>query len=188
MLGVPKNGVILQPHDRRWIEEYNAVKRVFIETFSDNIIFIEHVGSTSIDGIQAKPMLDIAVVFKDISESVFKQMKDIGYIFYGEVAIGKFLFVQRGKDDRSFQHIHCYKENNLTLYYEQIQLRDFLRNHPEYAKEYESLKQRLAQTYPDNRKEYTAGKQFFFDKIKALIRQEEFSSPNEQNTNLIFPK
>ena len=181
MLGVPKNAVILLPHDRRWVEEYNAVKESLTETFPDNIVRSEQVGSTSIDGILAKPMLDVAVVFKNISEQVFTQMNDMGYVYYGEVAVGKYLFVLRDKDNVSLQHIHCYAENNLTLYYEQIQFRDFLRSNPPYAKEYEALKQRLAQMYPDNRKAYTAGKQFFFDKIKALITQEQTSSLNQRH-------
>ena len=120
MLGVPKNKVILLPHSEQWMDEYREVKEFFMKIFADEIVSIEHVGSTSIPGILAKPMLDVAIVFKDITEQVFHKMKDSNYIYYGEVAPGKDLFVLRGKNEVSLQHIHCYKAKDLTLFYEQI--------------------------------------------------------------------
>ena len=173
MLGVPKNRVILLPHSDTWADEYSKVKEFFMEMFADEIVSIEHVGSTSIPGIMAKPMLDVAVVFKDITAQVFHKMEESQYVYYGEVASGKYLFVLRGENEISLQHIHCYKSNDLTLFYEQIQFRDFLRTHSKYAKEYEELKNSLSKMYCDDRKKYTAGKQAFFDKIKILAAQNQ---------------
>jgi len=173
MLGVPKNRVLLLPYNEKWADEYNKVKQLFMEIFADEIVSIEHVGSTSIPGIMAKPMLDVAIVFKDITEPVFHKMKENHYIYYGEVASGKYLFVLRRENGISLQHIHCYKSNDLTLFYEQIQFRDFLRTHSKQAKEYEELKISLSKMYFDDRKKYTAGKQAFFDKIRALAAQNQ---------------
>jgi len=172
MLGVPRNGVVLQPHDPAWIDEYNCAKDRFLETFHDDIVAIEHVGSTAINGIAAKPMLDIAIVFKSMTEQIFQAMKEKGYTYYKEVAAGKHLFVLRGENDISLQHIHCYELSNITLFNEQIQFRNFLQTHAEYAKEYEMLKLKLSEMYYDDRKKYTAGKQDFFDKIKDIIFHE----------------
>lgn len=96
MLGVPKNKVILLPHSDTLADEYSDVKESFGEMFADEIITIEHVNSTSIPGIMAKPMLDVAIVFKDITEQMFHKMKESKSIYYGEVAPDKYLFVLRG--------------------------------------------------------------------------------------------
>ena len=173
MLGVPKNRVLLLPYNEKWVDEYSKVKELFMEMFPNEIVSIEHVGSTSIPEIMAKPMLDVAIVFKDITEQVFQKMKENNYLYYGEVASGKYLFILRGENEISLQHIHCYKSKDLTLFYEQIQFRDFLRTHSKQAKEYEELKLSLSKMYFDDRKKYTVGKQTFFDKIKVLVAQNQ---------------
>ena len=172
MLGVPKNKVILLPHSDAWAEEYGEVKEHFLRAFGNEIVAIEHVGSTAIPGIIAKPMLDLAIVFRAMTEQVFRKMEEYKYIYYGEVAPGKYLFLQKGENGVSLQHVHCYASKDTTLFYEQIQFRDYLRTHSEYAKEYEELKMHLNMLYSDDRKKYTAGKQVFFDKIKFLAEQD----------------
>lgn len=172
MLGVLKNKVILMPHSKRWAEEYRKVQGFFMETFAGEVLRVEHVGSTAIPGIMAKPILDVAVVLKELTEQVFRKMEESGYTYYGEPAPGKYLFILRGKGEKTLQHVHCYKSSDLTLFYEQIQFRDFLRTHSEYAREYEQLKMGLSLKYFDDRKQYTAGKQEFFDQIKTLAAQD----------------
>lgn len=172
MLGVPKNKVILMPHSDAWAVDYGDVKEHFLTEFGDAIVAIEHVGSTAIPGIMAKPMLDLAIVFREMTEHIFRRMEENKYIYYGEVAPGKYLFLKKGENGVSLQHVHCYASKNTTLFYEQIQFRDFLRTHSEYAKEYEELKKHLYKLYSDDRRKYTAGKQAFFDKIKLLAAQD----------------
>lgn len=172
MLGVPKNKVILSPHDDRWTDEFRQAEQRFRELFGDEIIRIEHVGSTAIPGILAKPMLDIAILFRAITAPVFDRMQDLGYTYYGEVAPGKHLFLLREADGRSLQHVHCCAVDKPEPFHEQLRFRDFLRAHPAYAREYEQLKQQLASRYPDDRSRYTAGKQEFFEKIKVLAAAE----------------
>lgn len=168
LLGVPKYKVILENHNEKWAEEFEKTKQTLINIYGDNIVDIQHVGSTAIKGIVAKPMLDIAVVLKAITETVFNTMKENGYEYYGEVISGKHLFILRGEGEVSLQHIHCYEEKNCALFWDQIKFRDFIRSHSEFAKEYELLKQELYKMYSDDRKKYTEGKWAFFDKIKQL--------------------
>ena len=94
-------------------------------------------------------------------------MKKNGYeIWRSSVRETSFCFKRR---EVSLQHIHCYEEKNLEHFYDQIKFRDFIRSHPEYAKEYELLKQELFKIYFNDRKKYTEGKQAFFNKIKQLV-------------------
>lgn len=168
MIGVPKHKVLLVEHDEKWEEEFEQVKETLAKIHGENVVDIQHVGSTAIKGIMAKPMLDIAIVLKSITDSFFKIMKDNEYKYYGEVVTGKHLFVLRGEGGVSLQHVHCYEEKNLEHFYDQIKFRDFLRSHSEYAKEYERLKLELYEIYYNDRQKYTEGKQAFFDKIKQL--------------------
>ena len=168
MHGVPKNKVILQPHSVSWADEFKKEKENILSIFGKEIVMIEHVGSTAIPGIAAKPMLDIAIVFHEMTESVFRKMEEAQYTYYGEVAPGKYLFLLKRDNGDSLQHIHCYASSNLQLFHEQIRFRDYLMTHTEYALEYEKLKKDLCKLYCDDRKSYTAGKQAFFDKIKNL--------------------
>lgn len=169
MIGIPRYKVLLVEHDEKWAEEFENVKRTLINIYGENVIDIQHVGSTAIKGIMAKPLLDIAVVFKSITDSIIATMKKNGYEYFGEVATGEHhLFILRGEGEVSLQHIHCYDELTLTQYFDQIKFRDFIRLHPKYAKEYELLKQELFSMYSNDRKKYTEGKQLFFDKIKQL--------------------
>ena len=72
MIGVPRYKVILVEHDEKWAEEFEDVKRTLINIHDKNVIDIQHVGSTAIKGIMAKPMLDIAIVFKSITDSIIE--------------------------------------------------------------------------------------------------------------------
>ena len=172
MRGVPKYKVVLEEHSEAWAEEFEQTKRLLESAHGDNVMSIEHVGSTAIPGIVAKPMLDVAVLLREITDTVFEVMRDRGYEYFAEVAEGKHLFILRAEDQSSLQHIHCYGENARRLFDEQVRFRDFLRAHAEYAREYELLKQNLCRLYANDRKKYTAGKQAFFDRIKALAEQE----------------
>lgn len=168
MIGVPRYKVCLVEHDEKWAEEFEKTKLNLLKIHGDNVIDIQHVGSTAIKGIMAKPMLDIAILFNAITDSVFKAMKKKGYEYYREVEAGHHLFILRGEGEVSLQHIHCYEEKNLEQFNNQIKFRDFIRSHLEYAKEYEALKQELFMKYPDERNKYTEGKQAFFNKIIAV--------------------
>jgi GrpB-like predicted nucleotidyltransferase (UPF0157 family) len=172
MFGVPKNKVILMNHNEKWAEAFEKTKQILIKIHGDNVVDIQHVGSTAIKGIMAKPMLDIAIVLKSITDFVFSDMTENGYTYYGEVIPGKYLFILRGVDEVSLQHVHCYEEKNCAPYFDQIKFRDFIRSHPEYAREYERLKKELYKIHSNDRSKYTEGKQAFFDKIKRLADEE----------------
>nr|WP_278280715.1 GrpB family protein [Clostridium sp. Marseille-P299] len=112
-MGVPKYKVLLVEHDEQWAEGFEKTKLTLANIHGENVVDIQHVGSTAIKGIMAKPMLDIAIVFKALSDSVFIIMKDNGYEYFGEVVTGKHLFILRGEGEVSLQHIHCYEEKKL---------------------------------------------------------------------------
>lgn len=173
MRGVPRNKVVLEPHNEAWAEEFRREKERLLRIHGDSVVDIQHVGSTAIAGIVAKPMLDVAVLFKALTDEVIEAMRGSGYEYYGEVTEGKRLFILRDGEGASLEHVHCYEEKDRRLYDEQLRFRDYLRAHPACASAYEQLKQDLCRIYADDRRKYTAGKQAFFDMIRELAKQEQ---------------
>lgn len=135
MLGVPRNGVLLVNHNENWDYEFHKTKKLLQGIHKDNILDIQHVGSTAIKGIMAKPLLDIAIMLKDISIINFKGMQEYGYDYCGDTGVpGKYFFMLRGENEVSLQHIHCYAENSIH-FADQIKFRDFISSNNEYADE-----------------------------------------------------
>ena len=168
MIGVKRNKVILVPHDDNWGNEYRLAKAELINIFGDNIVEIHHVGSTAIKGIVAKPILDIAVVIKDEALLNMAGMESAGYEYRGDAGVpGRFYFVRRVNGDISTHHIHCYLKDN-DDYNSLVLFANYLNNHPEYAKQYNDLKIKLAREYPDDRGAYGEGKTAFIERIVAL--------------------
>jgi GrpB-like predicted nucleotidyltransferase (UPF0157 family) len=173
MLGVKRNKVTLAAHNDDWANEYKAAKDELAAILSDNVIEICHIGSTAIKGIAAKPILDIAVVLKDVRMLNIDGMGTAGYEYCGEQGgQGRYLFVRRVDGDISTHHIHCYAEND-DNYRSTVLFCGFLNRNPEYAKRYNDLKAELAARYPDDRNAYTDGKADFINMIISLAEATE---------------
>jgi GrpB-like predicted nucleotidyltransferase (UPF0157 family) len=166
-LGLPKGIVKLEPHSELWrhlfVEEAARIRRAVGEIDAA----IEHVGSTSIGGIAAKPIIDIAVGLKNFNdgEKCVAPLENIGYEYRGEHGIaGRFYFV-KGKP-RAY-HLHMI-EHGSNFWRSHLLFRDYLRSHPPMAKEYEDLKLELARKYVNNREAYQNGKTEFIGNILKI--------------------
>ena len=170
MQGVERHKVRLLPHCEEWKEEFEEAQKQLKEILGDNVNDIQHIGSTSINGIYAKPILDIAIVLKSFEDMNIEGMKRAGYDYCGAQnnKNNRYLFVLRGEGEISLRHIHCYKSNNVDFYFV-TRFRDFLNEHEEYAKEYSDLKISLAKQYPDDRITYTDKKESFVRMIYQKI-------------------
>lgn len=168
MLGVERYEVKLVPHDEKWEEEAERVSKELKAVLGENVIYIYHIGSTSIKGILAKPILDLAVEVKSLEQLNKEGMGALGYEDCGESGVdGRYLFVKRRDGHISIHHIHCYEKGNKALI-QVIKFRDFLNAHAEYAQQYCELKKELAERFPKDRNSYTAGKENFIKRICEL--------------------
>src|SRR5690625_735092 len=113
------------------------------EMFGPEIMTIHHIGSTSVDGLKAQPIIDIMPVVKNISrmDEFTPAMTDLGYETKGENGIIGRRFFQKGGDNRS-HHVHIFEVGSLEIEHHLV-FRDYLRSHPEYVKEYGNLKENL---------------------------------------------
>lgn len=81
--------VIVVPYDKTWKSAFEEIKKELESAIGDLIIGIEHVGSTSVEGLSAKPCIDIDVIIKDygIFDTVVSKLETIGYIHVGDQGI-----------------------------------------------------------------------------------------------------
>ena len=166
MQGVARYGVRLLPHDPAWAEEFENVKAQLLTMHAENAVQIEHIGSTAIVGICAKPILDVLLVVRSLDKLDSAAMVAAGYDDCGlqKPDLTRYLFVLRGVGQISLRHIHCCVEGDPEIQ-DLLAFRDYLNAHPEDAKAYEALKKTLAERYADDRPSYTAGKHAFITDI-----------------------
>lgn len=170
MEGVKRYRVRLLSHNPDWSHEFDTVKLMLQEQWKDNILDIQHVGSTAIPRICAKPILDVAVRLRSISDMNPSLLEQNGYSYCG-IQHGDplyHLFVLRDSEELSLQHIHCYDKAS-PGFYQLVAFRDYLNTHPETADKYAELKQKLAKEYPEDRVSYTDGKHDFILSVYKKI-------------------
>lgn len=171
MEGVERYKVRLLPHNEKWDDEYHQVKSEIEAVWGDNIIEIQHIGSTAIHNIPAKPILDIAVRLNSIQSMDVEALKNLGYDYCGPRCCRDtyHLYVLRGKNQISLRHIHCYDARD-NEFFQLVGFRDYLNSHPDVAKRYSELKETLASLYSEDRVAYTKGKEDFIQNIYALLQ------------------
>ena len=172
MEGVGRYQVRLLPHQAAWDEEFLRVKKELTVCWGEHVLDIQHVGSTAIPAICAKPILDVAVKLRSIRALDVKALTDRGYEYSGARAGNEnyHLFVLRGEGQISLRHIHCYDqaEKEFALL---VGFRDYLNAHPEEAAAYQALKTQLAARHAEERYAYTKGKEAFIRSIYEKMGQ-----------------
>ena len=106
----------------------------------------------SVEGLSAKPIIDIDVVIKDESvfEEVVRRLAGIGYIHEGDLGIkGREAFRYSGKNHLREHHLYVCPQDSRELF-RHVKFRDFLRSHPEAVKRYSEVKETAARLFPDN--------------------------------------
>jgi GrpB-like predicted nucleotidyltransferase (UPF0157 family) len=155
------------PHDLNWQRAFTDESRQLAIAFGGNAIAIYHVGSTAIETIYAKPIIDILVKVTNLDRVDEKdtQIRSLGYEAMGEFGItGRRFFRKDNHDGIRTHHIHTFEVSSPQID-RHLTFRDYLRSHPEAAYEYSQLKQQLAQKYPDDIQSYMDGKDGFIKEI-----------------------
>ena len=144
--------VIVMPYHKEWQTDFEKIKNELENAIGDMVIAIEHVGSTSVQGMSAKPCIDIDVVIKDYSvfDIVVAKLADIGYIHEGDLGIkDREAFKYTNKPHLQTHHLYVCPQYSAELH-RHIAFRDYLRTHPEAANEYSKVKEKAAQLFPDD--------------------------------------
>lgn len=174
-IGLKRGTVALMPHDPRWAEEFEREKRVLLETFGDRILAIEHIGSTSIPGIPAKPLIDILVAVESLDDidDFIGTLPTLGYQYMPERRFADRQFFPKGPESKRTHHLSLVEPDSETGWNSHTLFRDYLRTHEAERAEYARLKERLAAEFADDRERYTDGKQDFVLEIIAKAKAEK---------------
>jgi len=165
-MGLKKGTVIIEEYNLNWKNQFEEEKKNLEEIFKDIAITIEHIGSTSIEELSAKPIIDIAIGVSKLENFEKVRNKIItnkNYSIREENPEGEIL-VRKGTDDYTSYLIHV-MEYESDRYKNTIIFRDYLRKNKEDKIKYENLKKELGIKYKDNREMYTASKNDFIQGI-----------------------
>jgi GrpB-like predicted nucleotidyltransferase (UPF0157 family) len=166
--------VFLSSYDTGWPSLFRKEKNILEDIFNLRLR-IEHIGSTSVPGLIAKPTIDILMELPpDKSRNqIIKTMENRGYIHMKEQT-KHLMFVkgysQSGLEKKSY-HIHIGPLGQHWLW-DRIYFRDYLIMHPDEAGEYEKLKTKLAEKYKHDREKYTEGKEEYIKNITEKAKRE----------------
>ncbi len=134
--------------------------------FGRQLEAVYHIGSTAVPGLKAKPIIDIMLVVKDIGfiDRLNHSMTKIGYQPKGENGIPGRRYFEKGGDGRT-HHVHVFQGGDFHVE-RHLAVRDYLRTHPDAAREYGELKERLAQQFPWDIEQYILGKEPFVEQLE----------------------
>ncbi|MFC7128946.1 GrpB family protein [Haloferax chudinovii] len=188
-LGLARGTVGLAVHDPRWHEAYEReVERLRPRLYADNEsggdadgddggnggdgcdggegVRFEHVGSTAVPGLAAKPIVDLLVLVSDLddAEGVARALEAAGYEERPDDDVPDRRFFVRGPPERRTHYLSV-TEVGSDCHREQVTFRDALRADGDLAAEYERHKRRLAEAHPDERSQYTNAKASFVESV-----------------------
>lgn len=164
MLGLTRGTVALSPHREEWHRLFADERRRILNAIGDRRLPVEHIGSTAICGIAAKPILDIMVGTPEYAPELpfVKDLEAIGYEYKGENGVPERHFF--GKGVPRTVHLNIVRRGG-NFWLSHLAFRDYLRNDREAAREYELVKLSLAERFSNDRESYTNGKLAFVARI-----------------------
>jgi GrpB-like predicted nucleotidyltransferase (UPF0157 family) len=160
--------VAVVDYDGEWPRMFEEEAGRIREACGGTILTIEHIGSTSVPGLAAKPIIDMMPGVANLTVAravVIPAMERIGYESLGAYGIAGRLYFRRG-EPRSY-HVHMF-EVGQGEWEKHLVFRDYLREHPEAVKEYAALKRELAEKHREDREAYTTAKSPFIQGILEL--------------------
>ena len=168
--------IVVVDYDPEWMRMYEEERTRIVVLIGDYLEEIHHVGSTSIPGLAAKPVIDILAIVPEISvvEQCVKPLERLDYAYFGENGIPDRHYFRKPSDIRFHQHTHHIHmmERRHEQAHKMLTFRDYLRKHPEAVKEYQDLKKELATKYSGDRAVYTDAKEPFVQSILRLAEKE----------------
>ena len=152
--------VTVLPYDPAWKDAFESIRREIEAAAGDLILRIEHVGSTSVEGLSAKPCIDLDVVIQDygVFDAVATKLAAIGYLHEGDLGIPhREAFCYSDKPHLMKHHLYVCPQNSEELH-RHVTFRDYLRTHPEAVQKYSAVKETAARLFPNDIDGYMACK------------------------------
>lgn len=173
-IGLKRGTVALSSYNPAWSGAYEEEKKLLLDTFGTKILAIEHIGSTAIPSIPAKPIIDILAAVDSLDDiNVFiETLPKLGYEYIPERRFSDRQFFPKGPESARTHHLSLVETSSETGWNNHLLFRDYLRSHDKERRQYAELKVRLAKEYADNRGEYTERKSAFVLDIIAKAKSQ----------------
>ncbi|RJO60590.1 MAG: GrpB family protein [Dehalococcoidia bacterium] len=154
------------PYDPAWPRSFEAETKLLADILGAELVSIHHIGSTSVPGLQAKPIIDMLAEVCNIEalDGLNERMTSVGYTPMGEYGIAGRRYFFKGSLDSHTYHLHAFAEGHPEVA-RHLLFRDYLRSHPQEARRYASLKESLATKFPGDTEAYAQGKDAFIKEI-----------------------
>lgn len=170
MTGLKRGTVSLSPHDPDWARQAGEAIDVLWEVFGSTAVDIQHIGSTAINGIQAKPIIDIAVGVGSMAGLPLERLMSRGFQERYNRFSSNLLYVLETEDRIRTHQVHILPYDSLQ-WHNYVDLRDYMNAFPEKAREYEKLKLRLVKECNNVQTVYTDGKHDYMERTLAEARE-----------------
>jgi GrpB-like predicted nucleotidyltransferase (UPF0157 family) len=167
--------VVLAEYDPRWPDLFETEKKRILDAIGPRVLATEHVGSTAVPGMPAKPVIDMMVGTRNVAataDACAASLQSIGYEYIPKPALTDRRFFRRGAWLlECMYHLHMVELGGETWNRYTV-FRDALRADPELARGYHELKRQLAAEYRFDRGAYTAEKNSFIEGVIARVGNE----------------
>lgn len=160
--------VVVVEYDKEWPALFDQLAQPVRDQVADVAASVEHVGSTAVPGLAAKPIIDIDVVVRSAGDvpTAIERLRGLGYVYQGDKGIrGREAFLWPRGAPR--HHLYVVVEGSQP-HMDHVRFRDYLRRHPQVAAEYAELKADLAVRYGDDRLGYTTAKTAFITGVMKV--------------------
>lgn len=163
--------VELWPHDPQWAHAAQQYMAQLSAALGTNLREIHHIGSTAIPGIRAKPILDLVpvLVTEAALDAVRPHVEALGFVWWGEYGLPgrRYCTLNHAETGRRLVQLHCYTTGSREIT-RHLAFRDYLRAHPEIAREYEALKEHCRAAHSQNSHDYSDCKSAWIRRVEAL--------------------
>nr|BBH92884.1 hypothetical protein KTA_10830 [Thermogemmatispora argillosa] len=162
--------VILVDYDPQWPAAYAAERQRLLEAIGLWLLAVEHIGSTAVPGLAAKPTIDIMVAVRHLSHAVHcrEPLRALGYEYVPEAErfIPERRYFRKVHGEKDTHHLHMVVYDS-SFWRRHLLFRDYLRAHPATAQEYALLKQELAARFANDVAAYTEAKTAFIRRVES---------------------
>ena len=165
-LGLRRGTVRLVDHDPQWFRDFALEREDLQGALGERAIAIEHIGSTAVEQLKSKPVMDIAIAARsgEVIALWGQLLESLGYEYFGDREGRGDCFFAKGPDASRTIYLHVAPERSDT-WVSYLKFRDRLRHDPSVRTEYEALKESLAAQFPEDRAAYTEAKAAFINKV-----------------------
>jgi GrpB-like predicted nucleotidyltransferase (UPF0157 family) len=161
--------VVVVPYDEAWPSLFEQERARIERAIGPWVEEIEHIGSTAVPGLAAKPVIDIMVGVKSLGDSpiLIGRLEGIGYEYVPELErqMPQRRYFRKLRGGRRTHQIHLVERSDAAFWDRHVLFRDYLRRHPGIAEEYARLKYELSGRFRDDRIAYTEAKTAFICEI-----------------------